>query len=174
MIDSTDIIEGDGPMSPTRSGALPAIPLIELCYSGKYEKEELILKIVKTGGLMGLLGTDDLREVQRRIDGGDAFAKTVYETMVYQIAKCAGAMAVALDGSVDAVLLTGGMSRSPELVGALTEKLSWIAPARAFPGEFEMEGLAAGIMRVIDGGEAIHEYTGKDVWTGFEGREAVK
>ncbi|MDR2357351.1 MAG: butyrate kinase [Oscillospiraceae bacterium] len=168
MIDSTDIIEGDGPMSPTRSGALPAIPLVELCYSGKYDKEALILKIVKTGGMAGLLGTDDLRETLRRIADGDAFAKIVYETMIYQIAKYAGSMAVALDGSVDAILLTGGMSRSAELVGALTKKLSWIAPTAVFPGEFEMEGLAAGIMRVVDGGETVHEYTGTDVWTGFK------
>ncbi|MDR1589799.1 MAG: butyrate kinase [Oscillospiraceae bacterium] len=173
MIDSTDIIEGDGPMSPTRSGALPAIPLVELCYSGKYDKEALMLKIVKTGGLMGLLGTDDLREVLRRIDGGDKFAGIAYETMIYQIAKYAGSMAVALDGAVDAILLTGGMARSSELVGALTRKLSWLAPVAAFPGEFEMEGLAAGIMRVVDGGEPVREYTGVDVWTGFEGREGV-
>ncbi|MDR1299522.1 MAG: butyrate kinase, partial [Oscillospiraceae bacterium] len=173
MVDSTDIIEGDGPKSPTRAGSLPAIPLIELCYSGKYEKEELILKIVKTGGLTGLLGTDDLREVLRRIESGDSFAKTVYETMVYQIVKCAGAMAAALNGEVDAVLFTGGMSKSTQLVGALTERLSWIAPAAVFPGEFEMEGLAAGVMRIVDGAETAHEYIGVDVWAGFEGREAV-
>jgi butyrate kinase len=168
MVDSTDIIEGDGPLSPTRSGALPVIPLIEMCYSGKYEKDELILKTVKKGGLMGLLGTDDLREVLRRVDAGDKFAKTAYETMIYQITKYVGAMAAALEGRVDAILFTGGMSRSERFTSAMAGKLKWIAPSAVFPGEFEMEGLAAGIMRVMNGEERAHEYTGVDVWTGFE------
>jgi butyrate kinase len=167
MIDSTDIIEGEGPMTPTRSGALPVMPLIELCYSGKYGKDELMLKIVKNGGLMAHLGTDDLREVTKRIDGGDKFAKIVYDTMVYQIVKYAGMMAAVLEGQVDRILVTGGMAKSEALVKALTEKLSWIAGTTAIPGEFELEGLAAGVMRVVNGEETAKTYTGVDVWSGF-------
>ena len=37
------------------------------------------------------------------------------------------------------------------------------------PGEFEMEALAAGALRVMKGEEEAKEYTGKPTWSGFEG-----
>lgn len=168
MVDSTDIIEGEGPMSPTRAGAMPVMPIIEMAFSGKYQIEELILRMVKTGGLTDHLGTGDLREIEKRIAEGDAYAKLVVDSMFYQIAKFAGSMAVALDGKVDSIILTGGMSKSNLLVKTLTDKLAWIAPTAVFPGEFEMQALAAGIMRVMNKEEEAHIYTGIDVWTGFK------
>lgn len=169
MIDSSDSVEGDGPMAPTRAGSLPVAPLLTLAYSGKYGQEELIARTVKAGGLMDLLGTADLREVEQRINSGDKFASVVFETMVYQITKYVGQMAAALEGKVDAIVLTGGMAKSKLLVDKLESKLNWIAPAAVFPGEFEMEGLVSGTLRVLNGEEEAHEYTGKDVWQGFEG-----
>jgi butyrate kinase len=168
IVDSNDIIEGEGPMSPTRAGALPVLPLLELAYSGEYTHEELVLRTVKTGGLIDHLGTADLREAEARIADGDSYARVIVESMFYQIAKQAGAMAAVLDGMVDAILVTGGMAKSKILVDYLTEKLSWIAPLSVYPGEFEMQGLASGIMRVLRGEEEVHEYTGIDVWTGFD------
>ncbi|MDR1088501.1 MAG: butyrate kinase [Coriobacteriales bacterium] len=168
MVDSNDIIEGEGPMTPTRSGMLPVLPLLRMAFSGTYRFEELLLRSVKTGGMMDHLGTDDLRKAEQMIADGDSYAQIVLESMFYQIAKQAGAMAVVLDGTVDAILFTGGMAKSGRLVGYLTEKLSWIAPIFSYPGEFELQGLASGIMRVIRGEEEAHEYTGIDVWTGFD------
>lgn len=167
MVDSNDIIEGEGPMTPTRSGMLPVLPLLRLAYSGDYTFEELLVRSVKTGGMIDHLGTDDLRKAEQMIAKGDSYAHIVVESMFYQVAKQAGAMAVALDGKVDAVLFTGGMAKSSMLVEYLTEKLSWIAPIFSYPGEFELQGLASGIMRVLQGEEEAHEYTGVDVWTGF-------
>ena len=89
--------------------------------------------------------------------------------MLYQIAKYAGAMATAMKGKVDAIILTGGMSHSKYLVNFLSEYLSWIAEIVVMPGEFEMEALAAGALRVMNGEEEAKEYTGKPRWTGFEG-----
>jgi butyrate kinase len=168
MVDSNDIIEGEGPMSPTRAGMLPTLPLLRLAFSGEYTLDSLIMRCIKTGGMMDHLGTDDLREAERRIETGDAYAKVVVESMFYQIAKQAGAMAAVLDGQVDAILFTGGMAKSDMLVEYLTGKLSWIAPIFNYPGEFELQGLASGIVRVLQGEEEAHEYTGVDVWTGFE------
>ncbi|MDR2196920.1 MAG: butyrate kinase [Coriobacteriales bacterium] len=167
MVDSNDIIEGEGPMSPTRAGALPAMPLLELAYSGDYKHEDLVIRLVAKGGLIDHLGTADMREAEKMVAEGDGYAKIVLESMFYQIAKQAGAMAVVLDGQVDAILFTGGMARSDLLVDYLTAKLAWIAPIFTYPGEFELQGLASGIMRVLRGEEDAHEYTGKDVWTGF-------
>jgi butyrate kinase len=167
MVDSNDIIEGEGPFSPTRSGTIPLLPLLELAYSGNYKHEELILRLVKTGGLVDHIGTADLREAEQRIADGDHYAEVVVEAMFYQIAKEAGAMAVVLEGKVDAILLTGGMAKSQKLVDYLSNRLGWIAPIAVYPGEFEMLGLASGTMRVVRGEEVAHTYTGIDVWTGF-------
>ena len=155
-------------MAPTRTGALPAAELVELCFSGKYTKKELLDKIMKTGGWTDLLGTADALEVERRIQAGDTFAKLVYETTAYQIAKDIGAYAAVLSGDVDGILLTGGLAYSDYLAKIITEMTSFIAPVHTFPGEFEMEGLAAGALRVLRGEEEPKYYTGKPVFQGFE------
>jgi butyrate kinase len=64
-----------------------------------------------------------------------------------------GAMAAALAGRVDAVLLTGGMAYSERVVAALRAGLEWIAPFHVYPGEDELQALAEGVFRVLDGEE---------------------
>ncbi len=73
--------------------------------------------------------------------------------MVYQIAKEAGAMAAVLEGKADAVLLTGGMAHSARVVQSLRSYLGWIAPVHVYPGEDELQALAEGVFRVLDGEE---------------------
>ena len=46
-----------------------------------------------------------------------------------------------------------------------SEACSWIAPVTAYPGEFELEAMAAGAIRVLDGKETAKEYTGEPCWT---------
>jgi butyrate kinase len=126
------------------------------------------MRTIRAGGLVSHLGTNDLRVAEQMIAEGDRYAQIIVESMLYQIAKQAGAMAAVLDGKVDAILFTGGMAKSQMLVDYLIKKLSWIAPIFTYPGEFELQGLASGIMRVFKGEEEAHEYTGVDVWTGFD------
>ncbi|MFR5011749.1 MAG: hypothetical protein ACLTDI_12740 [Acutalibacteraceae bacterium] len=142
MVDTADSTRGEGRMAPTRTGALPAASLVELCFSGKYTQKELMDKIMKTGGWTDLLGTADALEVEQRIGEGDMYAKLVYETTGYQIAKDIGAYAAVLCGEVDGILLTGGLAHSQYLVEIITQMTKFIAPVCVFPGEFEMEGLA--------------------------------
>ena len=92
----------------------------------------------------------------------------VWDTMIYQIEKCIGAMSTALEGKVDAILLGGGMVHDDDLVAHITKTCSWIAPVVAYPGEFEMEAMAAGAIRVMTGQEELKVYTGKKIWDGFE------
>ncbi|MCD8097093.1 MAG: butyrate kinase [Lachnospiraceae bacterium] len=160
MVDTVDSTRGEGRMAPTRTGNLPAASLVELCFSGKYTRDELLDKIMKTGGWTDLLGTADAIEVERRIAEGDEYAKLVYETTAYQIAKDIGACAAALSGKVDAILLTGGLAHAQRLVELITERVSFIAPVHIFPGEYEMEGLAMGALRVLRGEEEPRIYTG--------------
>ena len=167
MIDTADSTRGEGRMAPTRTGALPAASLVELCFSGKYEKKELLNKIMKTGGWTDLLHTADALEVERRIAEGDTFAKLVFEATGYQIAKDIGAYAAVLCGDVDGILLTGGLAYSEPLTGIISRMTGFIAPVHVFPGEFEMEGLAAGALRVLRGEEAPQSYTAEPVFRGF-------
>ena len=151
MIDNNTI--GEGPFGPDRSGWLPARELVKVCFSGKYTQQELERQVFGDGGLLAYLGTRDLREVERRMDLGDAQAARVFEAMIYQIAKEAGAMAAVLQGKVDAVLLTGGMAYSERVVKLLREYLEWIASITVYPGEDELQALTAGVLRVLEGEE---------------------
>lgn len=143
----------EGPFGVDRSGALPVRPLIEICFSGKLTRKQVEEKVFGGGGMYSYLGTRDLLEVEKRIDAGDAQAAEVVSAMVYQIAKEVGAMAVVLKGNVNAILLTGGMAHSHRVVQSLSTHISWIAPIRVYPGEDELQALAEGVFRVLNGEE---------------------
>ena len=143
----------EGPFGPDRTGWLPVRGLVKVASSGVFTQKQLDRKLFGEGGLFAYLGTRDLKEVERRIDQGDERAGAVYEAMIYQVAKEAGAMTAVLQGRVDAVLLTGGMAFSERLVGKLKEYIDWIAPAAVYPGEDELRALAEGVFRVLDGEE---------------------
>ncbi len=129
---------------------------------------ELRALCTKSGGFVSHLGISDAIELTRRAEGGDQEAAMVWNTMIYQIEKCIGAMAAVLHGHVDGILLGGGMVHSKDLVAQITEACQWIAPVTAYPGEFEMEAMAAGAVRVMTGAETVKTYTGVPVWQGFD------
>lgn len=157
MVDVADP-GNEGPFSAERAGALPTRELVRLCFSGRYTKQQVYALLQSEGGLYSYLGTKDLDEVERRIDAGDARAALVWEAMVSQIAKEIGAMAAALGGRVDAVLLSGGMAHSARLVEAIRPRVEWIAPVTVYPGEDELRALAEGVLRVLRGEETAREY----------------
>ena len=163
MIDGNDIVGGEGPMAPTRCGAVPAAELINYCFSG-VDKKTVKALCTKTGGFVSLLGTSDAIEVSERAAKGEKVPYLAWNAMIYQIIKEIGAMAAALHGKVDGILLGGGMVHNKELVAKITEACSFIAPVTAYPGEFEMEAMAAGAIRVLSGEEQVKTYTGKLCW----------
>ncbi|HHW56173.1 MAG TPA: butyrate kinase [Clostridia bacterium] len=138
-----------GPFSPERTGSLPSMKVVDLCYSGKYTFDEMKKKIVGMGGLVAHLGTNDAREVEKRIQSGDKKAKLVFEAMVYQIAKEIGRMAAALNGDVRTIILTGGLAYSKRLIEIIIDMTSFIAPITLYPGGDEMEALRDGALRVL-------------------------
>lgn len=139
--------------APERFGGASLQPVVRLCYSGKYTEKEMTDFIRGKGGLVAYLGTADAREVEKRIADGDAQAKLVYDGMLYSAARAIGGLAAAADGQVDRVILTGGIAHSKYVAAYLTKKLSFIAPLEIMPGEFELEALAAGACRVLEGQE---------------------
>ena len=121
----------------------------------------------KTGGLLGLLGTDDARQIIERIENGDEWAATVYDAMAYQVAKYVAGFAAVVRGKVDGIVLTGGVSHDPRFVSYVTERVGWIAPVKVYAGDFEMDALAAGAIRALDGKESVMTYPGEPSWKGF-------
>jgi butyrate kinase len=152
VIDATNSRE-EGAFSTERAGGVPAMQLLDLCFSGTYTRRQIDAMLCRDGGLQSYLGTKDLCEVERRIAAGDAHAATVFNAMAYQIAKEIGGMAAALSGQVDAMLFTGGMAHSERLVAKLSEYVQWIAPIVLYPGEDELQALAEGALRVLRGEE---------------------
>ncbi|MBN2403449.1 MAG: butyrate kinase [Spirochaetes bacterium] len=166
IIDSTDVINGDGPMAPTRAGALPVTAVIKLCFSGKYTEKELYDRVTKNGGLVDHLGISDVKEILSEIKKGNSKAKFIYNAMIYQIGKYIGAYAAVLNGQVDAILLSGGIAHDKYLVERITNMVKFIATVKVYAGEFEMEAMANGAIRVLQGIEQPKIYTGKPVWDG--------
>ncbi|MDC7125518.1 MAG: butyrate kinase [Spirochaetales bacterium] len=168
MVDGTDLLTGDCPMAPTRSGFVPPGWIVKMCFSGKYNEKEMSQLLRKNGGLVDHLGTSDVLEVKDRIAKGDKYAKLIYDAMIYQVAKTIGSYAPALCGEVDAVVLTGGISRDENLVAELKKSIGFLGDVIVFPGEFEMEALANGAYRVLTGVETPLVYTGDPIWGGYE------
>ncbi|MEI6824631.1 MAG: butyrate kinase [Desulfuromonadales bacterium] len=158
VIDVNNSLDGDGPFSPERAGGLPAGDLVRLCFSGEYSREQALKLLQGGGGLVSYLGTTSGIEIEKRITAGDLVAAEIFEAMCYQIAKEIGACAAVLAGRVDAIALTGSLAYSQRLVDSLTEKVSFIAPVLVDPGENEMEALAAGAMRYLNGEEQLSVY----------------
>jgi butyrate kinase len=149
----------DGPMTPNRAGTLPGKDLVEICYSG-VSKEDLTRTLTKNSGLLSYLGTDDLREVEKRIEAGDRRAAVVFEAMAEQIASEIASHVPKFKGEpVRRIILTGGMCRSTMLVEKLKSFLQPLAiKISVLPGDRESEALRDGALRVLRGMEEAKEY----------------
>ena len=168
MIDGYDIVGGEGPMAPTRCGSISVANLLEYMETSGLGVADVRKLCTRTGGFVNHVGISDAIELTDRAASGDRYAEMLWDSMIYQIEKCIGSMAAALHGQVDGILLGGGMVHNQDLVKQITDACSFIAPVTAYPGEFEMEAMAAGAIRVLEGGEELKTYTGKPVWDGFD------
>lgn len=151
VIDVNDALHGDGPFSPERSGKLTAEEVVDVCFSGKYTEKEVRRMLCGAGGMVALLGTNNLIEILERCDQGDARASLIVDAFCYNVAKEIGSMATVLSGRVDAILLTGGIAHSQRICESVTQRVSFIAPVALFPGEDEMRALAENALRVLRG-----------------------
>ena len=156
IIDS--LSDDNGPFAPERAGGLPALDLIELCYSGKYTKKDMQKKIRGLGGLRDLIGTSDGREIKSRVEAGDEQAIQMMRAQAYQIAKGIGQLAPVLKGCCDAIILTGGLAYNEALIEDVKSYISFLATVVVMPGEYEMEALALGGLRILKREEEVHEF----------------
>ena len=160
-IDVNNAFDGEGPFSPERAGSLPSGSLIDLCFSGRYSKDELKKRISGKAGLAAHLGTTHIPEILERIDNGDDYARLVLDAMIYQIAKNIASLGPVFYGKVDAILVTGGIAYSDYVISRLKERISYMAPVYVYPGEDELEALALNALGALTGELPVQVYTQK-------------
>ena len=158
VVDVFNALDGDGAFSPERAGGLPSGALIKMCFSGKYTEKEVYKKVVGNGGFNAYLGTNDMRDVAKMIEGGDENANVIREAFIMQVAKDIGSMACVLKGEVDQIIVTGGIAYNKEVVDKIKERAGFIAPFTVYPGEDELLALAQGALRVLNGEEKAMQY----------------
>ncbi len=153
VVDVNNGLNGDGPFSPERAGTIPAWCLVELVNSGKYSLPEVKRLLTGKGGLVAHLQSNDAREVEKMIAGGDEYARQVYTAMAYTVSKEIGSLAPVLEGDIDAIVLTGGVVYNKMFVDMVKQRVRFLAPVILLPGEDEMKSLALGALRVLKGEE---------------------
>jgi butyrate kinase len=158
VIDTNNALDGEGPFSPERTGGLPVGDLVSLCFSGEVTFQEVRSMLVGRGGLVAYTGINDLRELEEQGKDNPQI-KLLIDALVYQVSKQIASMSVAVNGQVDAILLTGGIAYSEYIIGEITKRVSFISKVEVFPGENELEALAMGALRVLRGEEEARVYS---------------
>ena len=158
VIDTSHGLGGDGPITPERAGCCPPYPLIDMCFSGKYTKEEIKKKLIGKGGAVAYFGTNDMRVVVDRAKQGIPEYVVFMKAFVLNIAKYIVAQGALVDGKVDAIILTGGVAYSKDITDAITKKVQWLAPVTVYPGENELGSLAENGYIILAGATKIHTY----------------
>ena len=158
VVDVNNALNGDGPIAPERSGAIPAQGLVDLCFSGEYTKAQIAKLLAGKGGLVDLIGTADGREIEQRYNAGDPEVVPYVDAMIYSIIKQVGGLYFAAGGKIDAIVATGGMARDKNVITALQNTFEKFTKFVIYPGEDEMRALAFGALRVINGEEEVKHY----------------
>ena len=164
MIDGDNGLEGDGAYSTNRTGALPVGDLVKLCFSGKYTYEQVKRMLNGNGGLVAYLGESDVKTIESN-SKTDEKSVLYLDGMIYQVCKSVGACASVLCGKVDAILITGGIAYSNNIVQKIRHRCEFIAPIVVYPGENEMESLARGALEGIRGDEPIRDFNSSSTIT---------
>ena len=158
VIDTNDALGGDGPVATERAGTVPAFPLVEMCFSGKYTKEEVMRLIVGRGGVMSYFGTNDFREVVRMAREGDVDADLFITGYCAGISKYIGYFAPVVCGKVDVIIITGGIAHEKGVTDAIARRVGFIAPVVVYPGENELTSLAENGYGILSGEFEVRTY----------------
>lgn len=158
VIDVNQGFEGDGPFSMIRSGSLPIGDVVDLCISGAASKDEVMCLLTHCGGIRAHLGTTNLTVIENRIQEGDRKAELIMNAMAYQVSKCIGEMYAVLRGDVDAILLTGDIAHSARVINYIREHVGKMAKIAVYPGDNEIQAMAANADRVLRGEMEVMEY----------------
>lgn len=155
-----DVVPGDACVfSAERAGFMRSERMVQLVE--EYGADTCTGWLYGKGGFVSLLGTNDLREVEKMIDGGNEEALLYQQAMAYQLSKHMCSLLPAADGHLDAVIITGGGAHWTRLTDDVKARLSFLnVPVYIMPGEHEMQALAEGALRVMRGEETAQTYEG--------------
>lgn len=158
VVDVNQAYDGDGPFSYARSGTLPYGDLIEVCYSGKYEKNELRKMLIHEGGLKAHLGTDNINLIEIKIREGDEKAAFILKAMAYQVVKEIGAMYAILEEQPDAIILSGNIFQSKLFTDEVKHRILKLGHVVISPFVSDMDALADNAMMIIKEEAEIFDY----------------
>ncbi|MBI9018298.1 MAG: butyrate kinase [Phycisphaerae bacterium] len=142
IVDVNNALEGDGPFTPERTGSLCLMQFNRYVRDNNFSYTEAYKLVSRNGGLINHLGTNDCRKIEDKALNGDADFKLVYDAFIYQIGKAIGSLAPALNGKVDAIVLTGGIANSKYFVKKVKSMTKFIAQIHIITDNLEMSGLA--------------------------------
>ena len=110
----------EGLVMGSRSGDIDPAIVFHLAREAKLSLDEIDSMLNNGSGLRGLCGDNDMREVIRRRDGGDADAALAFDVYCARVKSYVGAY-YALLGRLDAVTFTAGVGENSAVVrtGAL-------------------------------------------------------
>lgn len=152
VIDTNDALGGDGPISAERAGTVPAFPLVEMCFSGQYTKDQIKKKLVGRGGAVAWFGTNDFRVIVSKAEEDPQSREAVFvKGYALSVAKYIAALSADVCGKVDAIIITGGVARGPKVVSEISSRIDFIAPVVVYPGENELESLAENGYGILSG-----------------------
>lgn len=152
VIDVNNAVDGEGPFSPERVGGLTNAAILSLLQEVQGDTKALRAMLYQQGGLQSYFGTNDVKALLERAQT-EPEVRLVLSAMIYNVLKQIAAMAMALNGQVDQILITGGLAYNQVMVEEIAKKSAWIAPSSAYPGEDELRALAEGALRFLNGQE---------------------
>ncbi|MGP3972664.1 acetate kinase [Streptomyces sp. 8N114] len=101
----------EGLVMGTRSGDIDPAVVFHLGRVAGMDVDEVDGLLNKRSGLLGLCGANDMREIRRRVDAGDAAATLAFDIYIHRLKKYIGAYYAVL-GRVDAVVFTAGVGEN--------------------------------------------------------------
>ncbi|MDR1916438.1 MAG: butyrate kinase [Synergistaceae bacterium] len=158
MVDCNSPLDGEGPFSPSTSGTLPLDSLIDMCYSGKYDMDEMMNIVSGKGGLSAYMDDVKLHSVMESYHAGNKKTIFLVNAMAYKVAREIGARAAALGGAVEAIVLTGPWANFDEFVEEISCRVQWIAPITIHGYDDELTTLADAAIEAYRGNLKIFLY----------------
>jgi acetate kinase len=130
----------EGIVMATRAGTVDPGLLLWLVEHGGLTAGEVLEGVDRGGGLLGLAGSKDMREVLEREAGGDRDATLAVQVYLHRLVAAVAAMTASL-GGLDALVFTGGVGeRAGEVRRRAVERLGFLGLGLDPVANVAMEG----------------------------------
>ncbi|MCK5856654.1 MAG: butyrate kinase [Bacteroidales bacterium] len=158
VVDSNQVLDGDGPFSPERTGSLPIGDVVRYCFNSGKTETEVINMLMHGGGLKAYLGTYSALEVDARVNHDDPEAIKVFGAMAYQVCKEIGSMYAVMESEIDGIIITGGIANSRWFVNEIIKRVEKMGPVHVYPGVRELDSMAQRALEALRDEVEVLEY----------------